>query len=157
MFGEIQQTAAEFGKAAELINNSKVTSPVALHFTSRSWNLFEQQHVVGGLEYAPEVIGMHKALLRCGICPDVIGARHSLDGYKLLISPLLMTLEDSDLAEKIAKWVQDGGVWVAGPLTDVRNGIGAHFTDKAMGMLEDLLGIRLDYSVPTDGSVLKAA
>ena len=157
VFGEIQQTAAEFTKAAELINNSKVTSPVALHFTSRSWNLFEQQHVVGGLEYAPELIGMHKALLRCGICPDVIGAKHSLDGYKLLISPLLMTLEDSDLAEKIADWVKNGGVWVAGPLTDVRNGIGAHFTDRAMGMLEDLLGIRLDYSVPTDGSVLKAA
>ncbi len=157
VFGEIQQTAEEFAKASDFIENTKVSAKVAMHFTSRSWNLFEQQPVVDGLNYSGEVIGMHKALLRCGICPDVIGAKHTLDGYKLLISPLLMTLEDGDLAERIKAWVEDGGIWVAGPLTDVRNDIGAHYTDRAMGMLEDLLGIRLAYSVPTDGSVLKTA
>lgn len=156
-FGEIQQTSAEFEKAGEMLSGTKVVTPVALHFTSLNWNLLEHQPVVKGLEYCKEVAKIHKALLNIGVCPDVIGATHSLEGYKLLVSPLMMTLEDKGLAERIVQWVKEGGVWVAGPLTDVRNSIGAHYKDRAMGVLEELLGIRLDYGVPTDGSILKTA
>ncbi len=157
VFGEVQQTAAEFAKASDFLTGTKVETPVAMHFTSRSWNLFEQQPVVVGLNYMGEVAGLHKSLMKLGVRPDVIGAKHTLDGYKVLVSPLLMTLEDGDLAERIADWVKAGGIWVAGPLTDVRNDIGAHYTDRAMGMLETLLGIRQDYTIPTDGTVLRTA
>lgn len=155
VFGEIQQTAAEFEKAGKWLSKTKVISQVAMQFTSLNWKLFAQQPVIEGMNYFKEVEHMHCAWLKQGICPDVIGAKHTLDGYKLLVSPLMMTLEDEKLAERISKWVKAGGVWLAGPLTDVRNSIGAHYTDRAMGILEELLGIRLDYSVPTDGTVLK--
>ncbi len=157
VFGEVQQTAAEFVKASDFLTGTKVETPVAMHFTSRSWNLFEQQPVVNGLNYMGEMAGLHKSLMKLGVRPDVIGAKHTLDGYKVLVSPLLMTLEDGDLTERIADWVKAGGIWVAGPLTDVRNDIGAHYTDRAMGMLETLLGIRQDYTIPTDGTVLRTA
>ena len=42
-------------------------------------------------------------------------------------------------------------------MTDIRNSIGAHYTDRAMGMLESMLGIRQDYNIPTDGTILRAA
>ncbi len=154
VFGEIQRTSAELEKASEFITETKVDSPVALHFTSRSWNLFDAQPIIHGLSYVGELTRVHRELLKLGVCPDVIGSKHTLDGYKVLVSPLLMTLEDNELSERIAKWVRDGGVWIAGPFTDIRNDIGAHFTDRAMGMLEEFLGVRLTYTVPTDGSYL---
>ncbi len=147
-FGEIQRTAAEMNTAADLINSTGVHSEIAVHFTSRSWQLFNQQPIVPELDYQSEVRKAHAALCRSGFRPDVIGARHSLDGYKLLFSPLVMTLEDSDMGNRITEWVKAGGIWVVGPMTDIRNDIGAHFTDRAMGTVEQLLGIRLEYAVP---------
>ena len=156
-FGEVQQTAEEFDKASELIASTKVKSEVALHYTSKGWNLFEKQPIVSGLNYTGEIMAFHRALRRTGHCPDVIGAKHTLDGYKLLFSPMQMTLEYEDMAEKIFAWVENGGTWVCGPMTDIRNSIGAHYTKSAMGYLEEKLGVTLDYSVPTNGSVIKAA
>ena len=156
-FGEVQQTAKEYEAASEFLTGTKVKTPVALHFTTKSWKLFEQQAIFDGNWYPGNVGQSHRALVHCGVRPDVIGAAHDLDGYKLLVSPCVMTLEDGDLAEKIKAFVENGGVWVAGPMTDIRNDIGAHYTDRAMGMLEDWLGIRQDYSIPTDGTVLKTA
>ena len=156
-FGEVQRTAAEFAAASAFLTETRVRTDVALHFTSRSWQLFEKQPVFDGNSYLQDVLAFHRSLVRCGVRPDVLGANHSLAGYKLLVSPCVMTLEDGDLAQKIRAFVENGGVWVAGPITDVRNGVGAHYTRRATGMLEDWLGVRLDYSVPTDGSVLKTA
>ncbi|MGN1346570.1 MAG: beta-galactosidase [Eubacteriales bacterium] len=157
VFGEIQQTAREFEQASDFISSTKVDASVAIHYTSKSWQLFQQQPIVDHNDYSAEVRAVHRSLRSLGVCPDVIGARASLDKYKVLFSPLQMTLEDDGMAEKIEAWVRDGGVWVAGPMTDIRNSIGAHYTDRAMGMLEKLLGIRQDYNLPTDGSLLKAA
>lgn len=156
VFGEVQQLAEEFAKAADFINETKVTTSVAMHCSSLNNNLISQQEIVAGIKYGVELNHVHKALLSCGCCPDVIGANHTLGGYKLLFSPLMMTLEDGDLSERIAQWVKDGGTWVVGPMTDIRNAIGAHYVDRAMGMLESLLGIRLDYVLPNDNTVLKA-
>lgn len=155
VFNEIQQTAAEFEKAGEWLSGTTVVSQAAMQFTSLNWRLFEHQPVIAKMNYFGEVENMHRVLLQTGICPDVIGAKHKLEDYKLLISPLMMSLEEENMAERIVEWVKTGGIWLAGPLTDVRNSIGAHYTDRAMGILEDLLGIRLDYSIPTDGTVLK--
>ena len=156
-FGEVRQTAAEYDNASGFLNGSKVATPVALHFTSGSWQLFEQQQMVDGNSYIQNVQTVHRALTRCGVRPDVIGALHALEEYKLLVSPCVITLEDADMAQRIRAFVENGGVWVAGPMTDIRNGIGAHYTDRAMGMIEDWLGVRLDYGIPTDGTVLQTA
>ena len=155
VFGEIVQTANEFEKASGFISGTKVSSNVALLFNSLNWKLSKQQKIIEGNDYCAQVRKVHRAIRKSGVCPDVIGARHSLDGYKVLFAPFAMTLEDGDLAEQIKKWVSDGGVLVAGPMTDIRNSIGAHYTDRAMGMLEDMLDIRLDYQIPTDGKYLK--
>ena len=156
-FGEVQQTAADFKRSSDFIAGTKVQTPVALHYTSRAYQLFEQQKIVKGNRYEENVRTVHKALVRGGVRPDVIGVNRVLDEYKLLFSPCVMTLEDGDLAEKIRAFVENGGVWVAGPMTDIRDPIGAHYTDRAMGMIEDWLGVRLDYGIPTDGAVLKTA
>ena len=157
VFGEIRQTAAEFARASAFLSGTRVQTPAAIHFTDKAWQLFEKQKLFDGNAYDANVQAVHRAAVRCGVRPDVIGAAHATEGYRVLVSPCVMTLEDGDLAQKIRAFVENGGVWVAGPMTDIRNDIGAHYTDRAMGMLEDWLGVRLLYSVPTDGTVLKTA
>ena len=157
VFGEVQQTAREFAAASDFLTATKVKTPVALHYTSKSWTLFEKQAIVSGMNYTGEATAFHRALSRSGVRPDVIGAMRKLDGYKVLFSPFIMSLEDNGLAERIRAWVEEGGVWVCGPMTDIRNEIGAHFTDYETGILEEMLGAVLDYSVADDGTTLKAA
>ena len=48
---------------------------------------------------------------------------------------MVMSLEDGDLGDRIEEWVKNGGTWIAGPLTDVRKGVGTHYTDNAIGGL----------------------
>jgi beta-galactosidase len=155
-FGEIQQTCAEFEKASEFIMNTKVDAQVALHYTSLNYKMLEMQPLISDNPYTYSVIRAQRALTSAGVCNDVIGTRADLEKYKVLFSPYMLTLEDGDLPERIKRWVRNGGVWVVGPMTDQRNSIGAHYTDRAMGMLEQMTGVQLEYGIPTDGSYLKA-
>lgn len=154
-FTEVQQTAADFENAADFISGTKVQTDVALHFSSLNWNLFEQQPFFWSNTYTEPLYKLHRQLTRAGLRPDVIGPRHALDGYKVLFSPLMMTLEENDLPDRLRAWVENGGVWIAGPMTDVRNNIGAHYLEQATGMIEKWLGTRLEYSIPSDGTVLE--
>ena len=139
MFKEVQQLSSDFKKTADFINNTKVTTKAAMHFTSLSWNMFETQPVVGGLNYQDSVFKyFYKPITEDGIRLDVIGSGHELDDYKVIFSPLVITLEENKLDERIEKWVNDGGIWIAGPLTDIRDIKGAKYKDSPFGMLENI-------------------
>ena len=146
-FGEIQQTCEEFERASDFIMSTMVDTNVALHYTSLNYNMLEIQPLVADNPYTHSVMRTERALVSAGVCHDVIGARADLCKYKLLFSPYMLTLEDGDLSERIEQWVKNGGVWVAGPMTDQRNSIGAHYTDRAMGILERMTGVRLEYGI----------
>lgn len=62
--------------------------------------------------------------------------------------PLVMTLEEKGLETRIRQWVQDSGVWVVGPLSDIRNSYGARYTHEYFGFLEKLTGARWMYGIP---------
>ena len=83
-----------------------------------------------------------------GLRPDVIDAAAPLDAYRLIATPMVMALEEENLAARMAQWVRDGGVWVVGPLTDVRNPEGARYRDRFYGTLEALTGLTWRYAVP---------
>lgn len=147
--GEVKQIAADYEKAADFINGTRVKSEVAMHFTARNWRIMDTQHVVKSLNYMDTLNdSFYKPLIDCGVRPDVIDAKQPLDAYKLIVSPLMMTIQEGDLPARIMQWVKDGGTWIAGPLTDVRNEIGARFKDRPLGILEELTGAHWDYSVP---------
>ncbi len=153
--GEVAEVAGGYRKAAGFINGTRVKTDVAIHFTSLSWNMNIAQPVVKDLRYMPSLQEhWYKPAVDLGLRPDVIDAAEPLDKYRLIFSPLLMSLEEHGLAARIARWVKEGGVWVVGPLTDVRNAEGARYRDRFYGMLEELTGIRWLYGVPdTEGHV----
>ena len=155
--GEVMKTADGFKKAADFINGTKVKTDVAIHYTSLNWRMHEAQKVVWDMPYTEHVTDkLYKPLTMQGIRPDIIDAVEELDKYQLIFSPQMMTIDEAGLPERIEKWVRNGGTWVAGPLTDIRNSIGARYKDSLYGMIEKLTGIHWCYGIPDKEGNIKA-
>ena len=155
IFGEVRETADLFAKTADFINNTKVCAEVAFHYTSRNWNMHNTQTMVAGAGN-DRIPDFYKPLADCGVSVDVIDAHEDLSKYKLLVSPMMMTLEEGDLPARIAEWVKNGGVWIVGPLSDIRNEIGARYPHKPFGMLEELTGAEWLYGIPDRAGQISA-
>ena len=146
---EVQETAQGYRRAEEFISGTKVQPDFAIHFSSLGWNMHSCQRVVAGWEYMPTLQdSWYRPATELGLRPEVIDAAQPLDGYKLIFTPMLMTLEEHDLGARMAQWVENGGIWVVGPLSDVRDINGARYRDRYYGMLEQLTGVKWEYGVP---------
>ena len=148
--GEIRRANAELLRLTDL-PDYRVESDTAILFSSLNWNIKMTQDI-------SEAIGkdngfterFYKQLLREGIHPDVIDAGEPLDAYRLLFTPTAYTLEEYGFAERVEEWVKNGGVWVTGPLTDIRTAIGTKYKSAPYGMLEKILSKELVYILPAD-------
>ncbi len=149
--GEIRKASEEFKRVKDFLPEYKVKSDVALQFTSLNWNIklsqWINQSLPGEQGYAYK---FYDSLISAGMHPDVIDAGEDLSSYKLLFSPSCYTLEEHNFEERVTEWVKNGGVWVVGPLTDIRTAIGAKYKDSPYGFLEDITGAHLDYILPDD-------
>lgn len=155
---EVEQAAAEFRKTADFVQNTKVVSDVAIHFTFKNDALYKTQQMVYGFDYERNIkTHFYKPLIDSGLRPDVIDAAEPLERYKLLFSPMTAILDEKGLPERIAEWVKNGGVWVTGPMTDIRTADGAKYIDRYHGMLEQLTPARFKHMVPDADGMFKGA
>jgi len=156
IFDEVKKVSESFNKAADFINNTKVETNVAMHYTALSHNIRLYQNVVNGPVYVNILKeNFYRALSDSSIRPDVIESETDLDKYKVLFTNLCMSLEDRGMAEKIRKWVENGGIWIVGPMTDIRNADAAKYPTKPYGMLEEMLGIYQDFEIPDRQNEIK--
>ncbi len=146
---EVKAVARDFKKCADFINNTKVQANVALHYSSLCYNMFDTQPVVGDFWYDGELKKrFYKPLIDSGIRPDVIDEEADLEKYDVVFSSLMLTLDQGNLRERIAEWVKNGGIWVTGPMTDIRTKDGTRYTDRLHGMLEELTPAVFKYWYP---------
>lgn len=155
IFGEVRQIAEEYEKSADFLSATHIQTGTAMMVSSTSDYLMKQQEIVWEPDshqwetaYTKRLYMIHTPMVKMGIRPDVIPVGKDLSRYKLLITPFLITLEEGDLARRIKDWVQGGGTWIAGPMCDIRNDIGAHYIDRETGILEALTQSELCYQVP---------
>ena len=148
-YEEIKRATKEIQAAKHFLNNTTVNTDVAMTFSSANWNIQKTQQILPALDN--EMLIMQKfynPLIFSGVHPDVIDLKASLSKYKLIFSNMEYTLENGDFANRIAKWVRDGGTWVCGPLTDIRNENGVRYTNSPYGILEELTGVKQKYFIP---------
>ncbi len=173
IFGEVQEIAAGYQTCAAFLSGTRVETDIALMVSSTCDYLMKQQEIVWEPDshqwetaYTKRLYMVYRPMAALGIRPDVIPTGKDLHRYKLLFTPFLMTMEEAGLHSRVAQWVREGGTWIAGPMCDIRDDIGAHYRDRETGILEELTGARLAYQVPdsdhrtalswTDGSSFRA-
>lgn len=154
--GEIKRASEEFGKCADFLNNTKIKSEIALHFSATACANFKSVPWVKGNAYDDDGVPsrFHRALLHYNV--DLIDTEHSLEGYKVIISPLLTTVDENGLKQRITEWVKDGGVWIVGPLSDIMTDYAAKYTNAPYSFLEEFAGIYVKYSLAMQSDKFKA-
>lgn len=148
---ELIKLSNDLKKSEEFLLNTKVESNVALTFQSLNWNIHLSQQINTQLkENENDVYDFYSLMLKEGVHPDVIDLCADIEKYKVIFSPFAYTLEEGNFEEKITKWVEDGGTWVVGPLSDIRTKIGTKYTHAPYGFLEKLTKAYQLYITPTD-------
>ena len=152
---EVQRAAADLRKCKEFLENSCIRSEIALHYSSTALNDFESAPLVKGFNYRTELLTKYYAAFRHHNV-DVIDTQHGLEGYKVLLSPFLATVDENGLKRRVTKWVEDGGTWIVGPMSDIMDENVRRCTRSAFGFLEELAGVYVKYQRPIHNDVFRA-
>ena len=150
IFGEVQEIADGFRKAEAFLNGTYPTQTgLAIHCSNLAHHIFKNQPMKGGFNYINSVMeSIYRPLIKSQFRPDVINPEVDLDQYKVIISPFLPALDDNGLRERLKTWIENGGTWIAGPMTDIRTIESAKFPDSPYGSLEEWAGIWCKYQIP---------
>ena len=152
---EVQRAAKDIKKCSNFLQNSCIRSEIALHYSSSALNSFESAPLVKGFNYRAELIEKYYSAFR-HYNVDVIDTQHGLDGYKVLLSPFLAVADENGLKDRVIKWVEKGGTWIVGPMSDIMDGNVRRYTDSVFGFLEDLAGVYVKYQRPIGNDVFRA-
>ena len=87
---------------------------------------------------------------------DVIDTQHGLNGYKVLLSPFLAVADENELKARVIKWVENGGTWIVGPMSDIMDGNVRRYTDSVFAFLEEFAGVYVKYQRPIGNDVFRA-
>lgn len=146
---EIKKAAEDFEKCAAFLSGSRVEAKIALHDSATAALNFRYAPILEKFNYRETLVNRyHAAFYHHNI--DVVDTAHALDSYTVLLSPFLTTVDEYGLKERVLKWVQDGGRWIVGPMTDCMDANACKYTEKPFSFLEDTVGVYTEYQLPLD-------
>ena len=119
----------------------------AMTYSEQARLFFFTEPLLEGEGYFEMMLKLHGSLECMGLHRDLIGENASLEGYKLLISPFLPYVSDEYIC-KASEFVQNGGIWIIGPMTGYRTKEHTVHTDRCLSSLEELAGVRVKYFYP---------
>ncbi|MEO7600109.1 MAG: beta-galactosidase [Opitutus sp.] len=89
----------------------------------------------------------HRHVLDAGLHRDVRFEGASIEGVKLLITPM-MPYVSAEFLQRVEAMVRAGGVWICAPTTGTRTKEHTVPTDAGLGAVEALAGVETVYSFP---------
>ncbi len=147
-FHECEDVARILTAAEDFLTETRVDyRGFAMSVSCKSDGMFKAQPTVSGFRYQQGIFDAWHSLSGGGMLPQLLEPCASLEGVRVLYSPFLMTLEEDDFPERLRAWIEAGGVWIAGPMTDIRNPDGAKYLDSPFGFLEKWTGIYCEYGI----------
>lgn len=103
-------------------------------------------------KYRTLMTDLYKSVLKTGILRDLAPEDMHLDGYQMLMTPFLPNVTSAYL-DRAKKFVEEGGVWIVGPMTGGRTEVHNVTTDTALGGdLEEFAGVEALYTYPIEGT-----
>lgn len=152
IINEVKEIAEGFKKCAKFVNETKpANSGIAVHFSCLAWLMFEFQPMVNGFRYNEKLIkNFYRPLMDASLRADVIDPAMPLESYKVVCSPFLPALDESDLRKRIKAWIKAGGTWIVGPLSDNRTLEATKFKHSPFGSLEQWTETFCEFQIPGD-------
>ena len=152
---EVREAAQNIAKCEDILANSGINAQIALHFSSTAANTFNAAPMLKDFDYTATVRDkFYNALRHYNV--DVIDTAHSLDRYKAVISPFLCHVEENGLKNRILDFVNNGGTWIVGPMSDIVDDNVTKYVDKPYSFLEELVGVYTKYQKPVHNDVFRA-
>jgi beta-galactosidase GanA len=136
-------------KAKDFFELSKVKSKIALTYSATSVVDYRYFPTIADLDRNVEerlIQNFYDAFRHHNI--DVIETDKNLDGYDVVMSPILANLDDDGFRDRILEFVNNGGTWIVGPLTDTMTEYAAKYEHAPYSMLEELCGVYTKYQIP---------
>jgi beta-galactosidase len=131
-----------------IVSTKPSQADVAITYSDRS-KVFLKTEPHRSLNHRGLVTDFYKRILSMGIHRDVIPEGCDLEGYKVLFTPFIPYLSSEYIA-RARQFVENGGIWIAGPLTGGRTENHTVHTDMALGELEKTAGAEVVFTFPLD-------
>jgi beta-galactosidase len=151
-YSEAKQLASDFSQVSEIIAGSELEAEVALLncYDSR-WSIQWQPHHTG-FDYVAHFLDYYRPLAAQNITMDIISADESLDGYKLVIAPAMLILNDQRV-EQIKAFVKAGGHLVLTVRSGMKDAYNALLPSRQPGALSELSGVEVEEYYVLDSPV----
>ena len=152
MMEEVREVSRGFKAAAGFLNGTRPAAPgLAVHLSTLAWAQFRFQPIVSGFNYVDTMATrVYRPLMDVHLRADLIDPAAPLDAYRVVFTSFLPALGESGLWERLRHWIEAGGTWVAGPLSDVRTLEGTKSAQAPFGCLEEWAGVFCKYELPGD-------
>ena len=151
------QEAAKIGRDFQavgdlLVGSEPVQARIAIlnDYESR-WSIQWQKHHQD-YDYVQHLLSYYQVLAAQNLSVDIISADAALDGYRMVILPSLVIV-DEGLYEKLKKFVHEGGYLVITPRTGMKDRDNALLPSRQPGLLQELTGVEVEEYYALDDEI----
>ncbi len=142
-YEEVQHLGKDFQKVGSLFQNTKPASQVALLYDYDSrWSIQWQRHH-SDFDYVSHFLHYYKPFAARNIPMDVIQADTPLDGYRIVIAPALLMLNQKRV-DQLTTFVKRGGKLVLTARTGMKDDYNALLPSRQPGPLAQLAGVEVE-------------
>jgi beta-galactosidase len=143
-YSEVQRLGRDLAASGSILAGSKpAPAKIAIlnDYESR-WAIQWQKHHQD-FDYVQHLLSYYRALAEQNIAVDIVSAGAPLDGYKIVIVPSLL-LVDEALAKRLEEYVHKGGYLVLTPRTGMKDRHNALLPLRQPGPLRELAGVEVE-------------
>ncbi|WP_230686957.1 beta-galactosidase [Catellatospora vulcania] len=149
---DVFRSAAALGATlrdlAPVAGATREQAPAAIVFHWDSWWAAEaDSHPTDRLRYRQEALDWYTAFLNLGIRADVVPLGTALDGYRLVVAPMLHMVGEP-VAKELRGYVESGGHLVTTYFSGIVDEHDHVWLGGHPGALRDLLGVRVEEFAP---------
>ncbi|MBN2146247.1 MAG: beta-galactosidase [Anaerolineales bacterium] len=142
-YAEAQELAGDFSSVSSLLARTKLLADVAiLNCYDSRWSILGQPHHKD-FDYVAHLRHYYHPLAGQNIPVDILSADVSLEGYKMVIAPALLILNDQRVAQ-LKAFVQNGGHLVLTLRSGMKDEYNALLPSYQPGGLAELTGAVVD-------------
>jgi beta-galactosidase len=144
LFRSVVDLGSTLRSLAPVAGSSRGRAPVAIVFDWTSWWVSElDSHPTDRLRYRSEALDWYTAVRRAGVRADVVPASTDLDGYPVVVAPILHVVPPA-LADRLTSFVEGDGHLVTTYFSGIVDDDDHIILGGYPGALRDLLGLRVD-------------